>query len=279
MKTLVTGAAGFIGYHVAARLIEQGAEVMGIDSLNTYYDPRLKRARLDRLLARPGFEFAQIDIADRGAMEALFARHRFERVIHLAAQAGVRYSIENPHVYAEANLTGLLHVLEGARLARTQHLIDASSSSVYGGNTKVPFAVADRVDAPVSLCAATKRANELMAHCSSHLFSLPTTGLRFFTVYGPWGRPDMARSGSRRPSSRGGASMFTTTAACCAIVPTSMTLPRAWCASRRASRQGTACSTSETATRWNCWTSSRLSKTRSASGCASVSCRCRPATR
>ena len=192
MKTLVTGAAGFIGYHVAERLLEQGAEVFGIDSLNAYYDPRLKRARLDMLLRRPGFEFAQIDVADRAAMEALFARHPFERVIHLAAQAGVRYSIENPHIYAEANLTGFLHVLEGARRARTRHLIYASSSSVYGGNTKVPFAVADRVDSPVSLYAATKRANELMSHCYTHLFGLPTTGLRFFTVYGPWGRPDMA---------------------------------------------------------------------------------------
>jgi UDP-glucuronate 4-epimerase len=192
MKTLITGAAGFIGYHVAERLLEQGAQVFGIDNLNAYYDPRLKRARLDRLRSHRGFAFAQIDIADRAAMEALFAREAFGNVIHLAAQAGVRYSMENPHAYAAANLTGFLHVLEGARRSRVRHLIYASSSSVYGGNTKVPFAVTDRVDSPVSLYAATKRANELMAHCYSHLFELPTTGLRFFTVYGPWGRPDMA---------------------------------------------------------------------------------------
>ncbi len=192
MTTLVTGAAGFIGYHVAARLLEQGARVLGIDNLNLYYDPRLKRARLARLLSRPGFEFSRIDIADRAAMESLFRRQPIDRVIHLAAQAGVRYSIENPHAYAEANLTGFLHVLEGARHARVGHLIYASSSSVYGGNPKVPFAVADRVDSPVSLYAATKRANELMAHCYTHLYQVPTTGLRFFTVYGPWGRPDMA---------------------------------------------------------------------------------------
>jgi UDP-glucuronate 4-epimerase len=192
VTTLVTGAAGFIGYHVAARLLEQGEQVLGIDNLNSYYDPRLKRARLARLLPRPGFEFSRIDIADRTAMEALFARQPVDCVIHLAAQAGVRYSIDNPHAYAEANLTGFLHVLEGARHARLRHLIYASSSSVYGGNQKIPFAVADRVDSPVSLYAATKRANELMAHCYTHLYQVPTTGLRFFTVYGPWGRPDMA---------------------------------------------------------------------------------------
>jgi UDP-glucuronate 4-epimerase len=192
MRTLVTGAAGFIGYHVAGRLLNQGVEVVGIDNLNDYYDPRLKRARLARLSGQRGFEFALLDIADRAAMESLFARESFGAVIHLAAQPGVRHSIENPHVYAESNLTGFLHVLEGARRSRVRHLIYASSSSVYGGNTKVPFAVADRVDTPISLYAATKRANELMAHCYSHLFELPATGLRFFTVYGPWGRPDMA---------------------------------------------------------------------------------------
>jgi UDP-glucuronate 4-epimerase len=192
VKTLVTGAAGFIGYHVAERLLRQGEAVFGIDNLNTYYDPQLKRARLDRLRQHRQFEFAQIDIADRAAIEAVFARESFGNVIHLAAQAGVRYSIENPHVYAEANLTGFLHVLEGARRGHVRHLIYASSSSVYGGNSKVPFSVADRVDSPVSLYAATKRANELMAHCYTHLYDLPATGLRFFTVYGPWGRPDMA---------------------------------------------------------------------------------------
>lgn len=191
-KILVTGAAGFIGYHVAARLLNQGAEVLGIDNLNGYYDPRLKRARLARLSGQRGFAFALLDIADRPAMEALFARESFGVVIHLAAQAGVRHSLENPHVYADSNVTGFLHVLEGARRSRVGHLIYASSSSVYGGNTKVPFAVADRVDTPLSLYAATKRANELMAHCYSRLFEMPATGLRFFTVYGPWGRPDMA---------------------------------------------------------------------------------------
>jgi UDP-glucuronate 4-epimerase len=192
MRTLVTGAAGFIGYHVAQRLLAQGEQVVGIDNLNPYYDPRLKRERLRRLTRYPGFEFAEMDIATRAAMEALFRQESFERVIHLAAQAGVRYSIENPHVYAETNLTGFLHVLEGCRSARVGHLIYASSSSVYGGSTQVPFSVEDQADRPVSLYAATKRANELMAHCYSHLFELPATGLRFFTVYGPWGRPDMA---------------------------------------------------------------------------------------
>ena len=192
MKTLVTGAAGFIGYHVSERLLAEGRQVVGIDNLNAYYDPGLKRARLARLTCHPGFEFAELDITDRPAMEAVFAREAFGNVIHLAAQVGVRYSIENPHAYAEANLTGFLHVLEGCRRARVGHLIYASSSSVYGGNNKLPFSVKDPVDAPLSLYAATKRANELMAHCYAHLYDLPATGLRFFTVYGPWGRPDMA---------------------------------------------------------------------------------------
>jgi UDP-glucuronate 4-epimerase len=192
MKTLVTGAAGFIGYHVAERLLAGGEGVLGIDNLNRYYDPALKRARLSLLHHHPRFEFRMVDIADRRAMEALFARERFSKIIHLAAQAGVRYSIENPHVYVESNLNGFLHVLEGARHSRVRHLVYASSSSVYGANTKVPFSTADRVDQPVSLYAVTKRANELMAACYAHLFSLPATGLRFFTVYGPWGRPDMA---------------------------------------------------------------------------------------
>jgi len=192
MKTLVTGAAGFIGYHVTERLLAEGRQVVGIDNLNAYYDPGLKRARLARLTCPPRFEFAEIDITDRPAMETLFARDAFGNVIHLAAQVGVRYSIENPHVYAEANLTGFLHVLEGCRRTRVRHLIYASSSSVYGGNNKLPFSVKDPVDSPLSLYAATKRANELMAHCYTHLYDLPATGLRFFTVYGPWGRPDMA---------------------------------------------------------------------------------------
>jgi len=192
MKTLITGAAGFIGYHVAERLLAEGRQVLGIDNLNAYYDPGLKRARLARLERHPQFELACIDIADRAAIEAVFAREAFGNVIHLAAQAGVRYSTENPHACAEANLTGFLHVLEGCRRSRARHLIYASSSSVYGGSTKLPFSTADPVDSPISLYAATKRANELMAHCYSHLYDLPATGLRFFTVYGPWGRPDMA---------------------------------------------------------------------------------------
>jgi len=191
MRILVTGAAGFIGFHVAARLLRDGATVLGIDNLNGYYDPRLKRSRL-ALLEHARFEFAHLDIADRPAMETLFAREEFSQVIHLAAQAGVRHSIDRPHDYIDSNITGFLHVLEGCRRARVGHLIYASSSSVYGGNTKIPFAVEDRVDRPISLYAATKKANELMAHSYAHLFRIPMTGLRFFTVYGPWGRPDMA---------------------------------------------------------------------------------------
>jgi len=192
MKTLVTGAAGFIGYHVSERLLAEGRQVLGVDNLSAYYDPGLKRARLARLLLYPQFEFEASDIADRAAMEALFAREAFGNVIHLAAQPGVRDSIEHPHACLEANLTGFLHVLEGCRRSRVRHLIYASSSSVYGANTKLPFSTADAVDSPISLYAASKRANELMAHCYSHLYDLPATGLRFFTVYGPWGRPDMA---------------------------------------------------------------------------------------
>jgi UDP-glucuronate 4-epimerase len=191
MKILVTGAAGFIGFHVAARLIRDGMNVLGIDNLNGYYDPRLKRSRL-ALLEHARFQFAPLDITDRAAMEALFAREEISLVIHLAAQAGVRHSIERPHDYIDSNITGFLHILEGCRRARIGHLIYASSSSVYGGNIKLPFAVDDRVDHPVSLYAATKKANELMAYSYHHLFQIPMTGLRFFTVYGPWGRPDMA---------------------------------------------------------------------------------------
>ncbi|MGQ6400298.1 NAD-dependent epimerase [Serratia sp. IR-2025] len=192
MKFLVTGAAGFIGYHVAERLLTAGHQVVGIDNLNDYYDVGLKMARLDRLADKPGFRFIKLDLADREGMAALFAEHQFQRVIHLGAQAGVRYSLVNPLAYADANLIGHLNVLEGCRHNKVEHLLYASSSSVYGLNRKLPFATEDSVDNPVSLYAATKKANELMSHSYSHLYGLPTTGLRFFTVYGPWGRPDMA---------------------------------------------------------------------------------------
>ena len=186
---LVTGAAGFIGMHVAQRLLARGDRVVGLDNLNDYYDPQLKRARLAAL---PGFRFEQLDVADRAGVAQLFAQERFDRVVHLAAQAGVRYSLTHPHAYVDSNLVGFVNVLEGCRHAKVGHLVYASSSSVYGGNTRLPFSEHDNVDHPVSLYAATKKANELMAHTYSHLYGLPTTGLRFFTVYGPWGRPDMA---------------------------------------------------------------------------------------
>ncbi len=195
MKVLVTGAAGFIGMHTAATLLARGDEVVGIDNLNDYYDPQLKLDRLALLAALPDaarFRFEKLDLADGPGMAALFARERFDRVVHLAAQAGVRYSLENPGAYAQSNLVGFVNVLEGCRHHEVEHLVYASSSSVYGGNVKMPFAESDPVDHPVSLYAATKKANELMAHTYSHLYGLPTTGLRFFTVYGPWGRPDMA---------------------------------------------------------------------------------------
>jgi UDP-glucuronate 4-epimerase len=189
---LVTGAAGFIGSHVCHRLLDAGQTVLGLDTLTPYYDPRLKRARLDRLLARAGFTHTATDIADRVAMPALFAQHRPDRVVHLAAQAGVRYSLEQPLAYADANLTGFLNILEGCRAVSCQHLTYASTSSVYGLNTAMPFSEHQLADHPITLYAATKRANELMAHSYAHLFGIPCTGLRFFTVYGPWGRPDMA---------------------------------------------------------------------------------------
>ena len=191
-RILLTGAAGFIGSHVAITLLERGDDVVGIDNLNDYYDPTLKEARLARLTNRPGFAFHKLDVADRPGMARLFADGGFDKVIHLAAQAGVRYSLENPHAYIDSNIVGFTNILEGCRHNGVKHLTYASSSSVYGANTAMPFSVHQNVDHPLSLYAATKKANELMAHTYSHLYRLPTTGLRFFTVYGPWGRPDMA---------------------------------------------------------------------------------------
>ena len=192
MKILVTGAAGFIGMHVTQLLLARGDQVVGIDNLNDYYDPQLKRDRLARLTGRAGFSFELMDICDRAAMQRLFETGRFDRVVHLAAQAGVRYSLTNPQAYIDSNVVGFTNIIEGCRHAGVAHLAYASSSSVYGGNTALPFSEHHNIDHPVSLYAATKKANELMAHTYSHLFGLPTTGLRFFTVYGPWGRPDMA---------------------------------------------------------------------------------------
>lgn len=191
-KILVTGAAGFIGFHLSKKLLDRGAEVIGIDNLNDYYDVGLKKARLSELEKHNNFQFYKLDLSDRPGMADLFARCQPEKVANMAAQAGVRYSLTNPHAYADSNLVGFVNILEGCRHNNVQHLVFASSSSVYGNNTKMPFSVQDNVDHPVSLYAATKKANELMAHTYSHLYNLPTTGLRFFTVYGPWGRPDMA---------------------------------------------------------------------------------------
>jgi UDP-glucuronate 4-epimerase len=189
---LVTGAAGFIGFHVARQLAQNGRDVIGVDNLSPYYDPALKQARLKELARANNFKFVPLDLADRGATAALFSEHRFPYVVHLAAQAGVRHSLVDPHAYVDANLTAFVNILEGCRHTDCRHLVYASSSSVYGANTKMPFSTSDNVDHPLSLYGASKKANELMAHSYSHLFSLPTTGLRFFTVYGPWGRPDMA---------------------------------------------------------------------------------------
>lgn len=192
MRILVTGAAGFIGSALSARLLERGDEVVGLDNLNDYYDVSLKEARLARLTDQPGFTFERLDVADRAGMASLFERVKPDRVVHLAAQAGVRYSLENPHAYIDSNLVGFTNILEGCRYNEVEHLVYASSSSVYGANSKMPFSVHHNVDHPLSLYAATKKANELMAHTYASLYGLPTTGLRFFTVYGPWGRPDMA---------------------------------------------------------------------------------------
>jgi UDP-glucuronate 4-epimerase len=192
MNILITGVAGFIGYHLAQRLLAEGQRVYGIDNLNGYYDVSLKKARLSQLTPQSGFTFQYLDLSDRTGMLQLFKEHKFDRVVHLAAQAGVRHSLENPFAYVDSNLVGFANLLEGCRHSQVEHLVFASSSSVYGANTKVPFAVEDNVDRPISLYAATKKANELMAHSYSHLYNLPITGLRFFTVYGAWGRPDMA---------------------------------------------------------------------------------------
>jgi UDP-glucuronate 4-epimerase len=191
-KVLLTGAAGFIGFHVAQRLLNRGCEVIGVDSVNDYYDPKLKEARLNILSNHRNFTFVKLDLADRAASKSLFEQQRAPVVVHLAAQAGVRYSLQHPHAYVDANLEGFTNVLEGCRHNDCRHLLFASSSSVYGANTKLPFSVQDNVDHPINLYAASKKANELMAHAYSHLYGIPATGLRFFTVYGPWGRPDMA---------------------------------------------------------------------------------------
>ena len=191
---LVTGAAGFIGFHISQRFLSEGRNVVGLDNVNSYYDPRLKEARLDILKNHPNFSFVKLDLVDRAAISSLFRQYQFPAVVHLAAQAGVRYSLNNPHAYVDANLEGFTNVLEGCRRGGCRHLLFASSSSVYGANTKLPFSVEDNVDHPISLYAASKKANELMAHAYSHLHRIPATGLRFFTVYGPWGRPDMAMS-------------------------------------------------------------------------------------
>jgi len=230
MKILVTGAAGFIGFHTARALLDRGDQVVGLDNLNDYYDVSLKQARLAELEGRNGFKFVKADLADDAAIEELFAREKFARVINLAAQAGVRYSIDHPHAYVNSNLAGFLNILEGCRHGGVEHLVFASSSSVYGANTAMPFSVHQNVDHPLSLYAATKKSNELMAHTYAHLYSLPVTGLRFFTVYGPWGRPDMALFRLRKRSWPGSRSTCSTRAITPATSPISTTSWKAWCA-------------------------------------------------
>ena len=227
MKILLTGAAGFIGSHVSRRLLARGDTVLGLDNLNAYYDPQLKRDRLASLTDHPGFRFVQMDVADRAAMARLFEQEQFDRVVHLAAQAGVRHSLVDPHAYIDSNVVGFMNILEGCRHNSVKHLVYASSSSVYGGNTVMPFSEQHGVDHPVSLYAATKKANELMAHTYSHLFRLPTTGLRFFTVYGPWGRPDMALFMFTKAILAGDPIKVFTTARWCATSPSSTTSRRA----------------------------------------------------
>jgi UDP-glucuronate 4-epimerase len=225
-KVLVTGAAGFIGFHVAQVLLSAGREVVGLDNVNDYYDPRLKEARLDILGRQPGFTFVKSNLTDRAAMKALFGQHRFPFVVHLAAQAGVRHSLEHPHAYVDANLEGFINILEGCRHNGCKHPVFASSSSVYGANTKLPFSVQDNVDHPISLYATSKKANELMAHSYSHLYRIPATGLRFFTVYGPWGRPDIAMFILPKPFSPASRSSCLTMEGCGVISPISMTSAR-----------------------------------------------------
>ena len=230
MKILVTGAAGFIGMHVSKALLDRGDEVIGIDNLNDYYDVQLKLDRLKLIEDYDAFSFIKMDMADREATKALFEDHGFQRVFNSAAQAGVRYSLQNPHAYVDSNLVGFVNILEGCRHTSVEHLVYASSSSVYGANTNMPFSVHHNVDHPVSLYAATKKSGELMAHTYSHLYNLPTTGLRFFTVYGPWGRPDMSPSLFTAPFCEANPSMCSTKARCSAISPTSTISSKVWCA-------------------------------------------------
>ena len=227
MKVLVTGAAGFIGMHCIERLLARGDQVVGIDNLNDYYDVTLKESRLSRIADHAAFRFHRVSIEDKEALAGIFAEEKPDRVIHLAAQAGVRYSLENPHAYIDANLQGFMNILEGCRHNDVAHLAYASSSSVYGGNAQMPFSEHHSVDHPVSLYAATKKANELMAHTYSHLYGLPTTGLRFFTVYGPWGRPTWRCSFSPMPFAMDGRSMFSIRARWCVISPISTILSKA----------------------------------------------------
>ena len=234
---LVTGAAGFIGMHVTRRLLADGQAVVGLDNLNAYYDPRLKQTRLAELEAFSNFQFVKMDIGDRKSMAGLFAAHRFPAVVHFAAQAGVRHSLIDPHAYVDANVTGFLNVLEGCRHAGCRHLVYASSSSVYGANSRVPFRTSDNVDHPLSLYGATKKANELMAHVYAHLFALPATGLRFFTVYGPWGRPDMAMWLFTDAICRVGRSSCSTMAECAGTSPTSTTRSKQSCGSSHGRRR------------------------------------------